>query len=100
MILIFLSILLSVFSLNPTPKFCINCKFFTKSLNSEFKYGKCALFPTIKYKEVYALFPLEKHDLQYLVCGIRNTDYFYCSTARSCDKMCGIEGKKYEENDN
>ena len=88
MILIFLSILLSVFSLNPTPKFCINCKFFTKSLNSEFKYGKCALFP------------LEKRDLQYLVCGIRNTDYFYCSTARSCDKMCGIEGKKYEENDN
>jgi len=62
--------------------FCKNCKHFIK--NGAIQYGKCGFFP-IKVKD------------NYLVTGIKSeNDYFYCSTAREFDRMCGYEGKHYE----
>ena len=86
--LLFCSILLPVFSLNEiTPKICINCKFFTKNVMNDNIYGKCRLYPTT-----------ERND-DFFVTGIeKNVDYYYCSTVRNNDHMCGKEGKKYIEN--
>jgi hypothetical protein len=88
--LILLSTFLTTFSLQPTEKICINCKFFSNSLFTDNKFGKCLLFP---YKH---------HDTDYLVTGINKNEkpqYHYCSTARKFHNMCGEEGKKYEKND-
>ena len=84
--LIICSIILPVFSLNEiTPKICINCKFFTNSFLANNMFGKCSLFP--KTKEV---------DDHYFVTGIKKKEaFYYCSTARKYDDMCGKEGKKY-----
>ena len=62
---------------------CVNCKHFKKDFWSEKKFGKCALFPR------------ENNSKNYLVDGnhdIQNNDYFYCSTARGFDSMCGEKG--------
>ena len=65
-------------------KFCINCKhFLPDNLNNI--YGKCILYPRKEGK------------INYYVNGVNNEDYFYCSTARSTDDMCGEEGKKYKK---
>ena len=80
------SIFLPVFSLNEiTPKFCINCKFFKKKFGSDDKYAKCLLFTNIQY------------DKDYLVTGLKHIDYYFCSTARDCDNMCGKEGKMFKD---
>jgi len=70
---------------NPNEKFCKDCKFFKKDFLSETKYGHCSRFP----------FQLTNN---YLVDGYKDTSptsYYYCSTARSSDHMCGPEGKYY-----
>jgi hypothetical protein len=67
-------------------KFCKNCKFFKKDFFTETKYGHCSLFPNQ---------PINN----YLVDGYKDespTNYYYCSTVRSSDKLCGVEGKYYE----
>ena len=88
-ILIICSIFLPVFSLKETtPKHCINCKFFTNTLMTYNKYGKCTLFPKI-----------EQNNVEFLVTGTtnnKNIDYNYCSIARKYDDMCGNEGTKYK----
>jgi len=69
----------------PNEKFCKNCKFFKKDFFTETKYGHCSHFPN--------------EPSNYLVDGYKDespTSYFYCSTARSSDYMCGPEGKYYE----
>ena len=78
------SIILQTLSLKEIkPKLCINCKhFITDNGNGEF--GKCSLFPTIVHK------------INYLVNGIHEDKYNYCSTARSFDDMCGENGKMYK----
>lgn len=64
-------------------KLCINCKHFTKDFLSNNEFGKCKNF-------------LDDHNnIGYLVTGIKNIDYKYCSTARSFEDMCGKEGKYY-----
>jgi len=72
----------SIFALKP--KVCIHCKYFLNT-GTETKHGKCSFFP------------LQETDFHFLVTGIENKDYFYCSTARQHEAMCGIQGKKYEE---
>ena len=73
---------------------CKNCKYFLplsqKYLNTETsdQYGKCALFPTIKYKEVYFLPNHIKRNL--LV-----KDYRDCDMARKYDFMCGKNGNRF-----
>ena len=84
-LLIICSILLPVFSLNEfSPKICINCKFFKNSVMIDNKFGKCSLYPTTE------------RDDDFFVTGIdKNVDYYYCSTVRNNDDMCGKEGKRY-----
>jgi len=69
------------------PKFCKNCKFFVKeNIFTPDNLGKCSAF-------VY-----EEQD-NFLVDGINKkkiSSYYYCSTARNSEHMCGVEGKKFE----
>jgi hypothetical protein len=67
------------------PKLCINCKHFISN-NIDNKYGKCSLFPRELIDD-------------YLIDGNteNNKEYYYCSTARSFENMCGKEGKMYKK---
>ena len=70
----------------PTEKFCKDCTFFKKDFFTETKYGHCSHFPF-------------EPTSNYLVDGYKDespTSYYYCSVARSSDRMCGLEGKYYE----
>ena len=80
-----LSMFALTFSVQGWPKFCVNCRYFipnTDGLKTE--YGKCSIFPYENSK--------------FLVDGIiRDTEYFTCSTARSCEKLCGKNGNRYKK---
>ena len=84
-ILIIFSIILPNISLKHIkPKICINCKYFLPD-NDNGKYGKCSLFPK------------KENNLNFLVNGIKNEDYYYCSIARdTLYDMCREEGKYYK----
>lgn len=72
---------------NQDEKICKNCKFFKKDFITDTKFGHCSRFPT------------EPINNYYLVDGFKDespTSYYFCSTARSSDHMCGKEGKYYE----
>jgi hypothetical protein len=81
--------ILPIISLNNSkPKFCINCKHFIPDNNNGI-YGKCSLFQ----KE-------NKNTINYLVNGINDIsqkEFFYCSTSRESNNMCGKEGKYYKK---
>jgi hypothetical protein len=75
---------------------CIDCKYFKKDLFTTNKYGKCTLFPINDYK----------YNKYYFVDGYPcrfpalnspppkpKQNYYFCSTIRSFDSMCGNEGK-------
>jgi len=84
-IIMCLSLILPIFSLTSLPKLCINCKHFLPD-NMYGKYGKCFLFPNKNGK------------INYLVTGIINEDYHYCSIIRNIDGACGEDGKFYKKN--
>lgn len=72
-------------------KFCFNCKYFIPSSNGV-NHGKCKMFPT----------GIENNN--FLVSGVRSdteSSYRFCSTARSCDTLCGPYGhyhiRKYKK---
>jgi hypothetical protein len=64
------------------PKLCINCKHFITD-NDTGKFGKCSLFPKKEGK------------INFLVNGVNDTLYYYCSISRELNDMCGEEGKFY-----
>jgi len=72
------------------PTFCINCKhFFIKpdGFSQKEEFGLCKKYPK-----------MEKNDSNYLVTGKKEKEekeYYYCSTSRKHDHMCGPEGKDY-----
>ena len=82
--------ILSIFSAYEIkPKLCIDCKFFRKSIfSNDNKYGKCSFFTERK-----------DDDNHFLVTGIKNKEefYYFCSTSRNFEHMCGKEGKHYEK---
>jgi hypothetical protein len=84
-----LSGLLSLFSASQTgPKLCIDCKFYRRPFFSSTDFGKCSAF--IK----------EYHDDYFLINGVsssKKTDYYFCSTSRNFEDMCGEEGRCYEQ---
>jgi hypothetical protein len=83
--LILFSIFLPIISIKHIrPKICINCKFFIPD-NGNGEFGKCSLF----------LKPEGKTNI--LVNGITNNEYYYCSTTREINSMCGEEGKYYKK---
>ena len=87
-ILVFVSLLLPVFAFQGDPqKLCINCKHFTKDFFNSNQFGKCKSFSK------------ETNSNVYLVDGKSNkhADFYYCSTARTSDDMCGTEGYFFEK---
>lgn len=76
------------------PKLCVNCKYFMKDNVDTNHYGKCLKFPK------------EKGPVYDLVSGetMSDEEYYYCSTARTFEFMCGKKGnfykKKYTKNKN
>jgi len=64
---------------------CVNCKFFKNNFYTESKFGKCTKFPqnTIDYTLVDGI-------------SVKQQEYYYCSTAREMESMCGKEGKFYQ----
>ena len=78
-----------IFSIDSTKifkKFCVNCKYYITDGLSD----KCRAF--------------QKDDFTFLVRPTSNnnnsstidlTNYYYCTTARSIDSMCGIQGIHY-----
>ena len=72
----------------PTTKFCLNCRYFLHNSNTGIQIGKCSQFPHII------------QDNSYLITGstsiYQEIDYRYVSVARSCETMCGKEGKMYK----
>jgi hypothetical protein len=87
--IIICSIILPILSLKQTkPKLCINCKHFIPDKDGDNNYGKCSFF--IK----------EESKTDFLVTGIKEEnqdEYFYCSTSRGTNSMCGQEGKNYKK---
>ena len=74
-------------SVEPKPtkiNLCIDCKFFIPD-NHDGKFGKCFFFPK---KEAH---------INFLVNGIKDEEYYYCSNARLLENMCGEPGKYYKE---
>lgn len=78
-------------------KICLNCRFSTTS-------GKCLLFPKIdedyKYNRKIALNNFlvtgQKNDIKEINKIKEKIDYFYCSTAREFNDMCGERGTKHK----
>jgi hypothetical protein len=67
--------------------FCKNCRFYIQNFKDP-QYSKCYRFPKIY------------DDYNYLVTGKEsdeNTEFYYCSTARMSDILCGEKGNKYEK---
>lgn len=78
-------------------KFCTNCKFIIKGEN--LLYSQCFLFPKITKENEYEK---KQNLLESLVTGVKKEEkisntFYYCSTAREFEHMCGIHGNKYEE---
>ena len=67
-----------------TPKLCINCKYFISD-NQTNKYGKCSLFPN------------EYDKTTFLVNGVSELNYLYCSSVRYQNDMCGQNAKFYKK---
>lgn len=70
-------------------KICKDCKFFKKDFFTETKFGHCSHFPNQ---------PIDNYSLVDGVKDTSPTSYYYCSAARSSDRMCGPEGKYFESN--
>lgn len=66
------------------PKLCIHCKHFISD-NDTNEFGKCVLFPRIENK------------YNYLVTGVQDNDYEFCSISRKYDDMCGEEGNMFKK---
>jgi hypothetical protein len=66
--------------------FCKNCKFFIQQHGMPESFGKCGLFPKVE------------QDF-FLVTGIaeEKNDFYYCSTSRHINTMCGEKGTHYQE---
>jgi len=86
----YLFMLLSIFFFSVTttnsrklkPKFCVNCKYFISNEINKEQFGKCSLFPA--------------YNAEFLVSGNKNPEnYYYCSTVRSWEDMCGKNATKY-----
>ena len=88
------------------PNQCVNCKHFVQNTFSGDPFAKCSLFPLpvepvqdtisapLPYPEpsVKIVTPKPMSEPTYPV-----RDYFYCTTARKRNSMCGEQGRFYEE---
>lgn len=71
-----------------TSKLCIHCKHFKIDSLSGPEFSRCNALP------------MPHSNSLYFVTGKLNLkDYWYCSTARSSDTLCGNSGKLFEKLD-
>lgn len=72
----------TVFGLcNKLTKICIECKHFLPN-NGDPKFGKCRAFTL--------------EDLTYMIDGKESVEeYYYCSTARNYDTLCGKDATSF-----
>ena len=86
-------------------KICVNCKYFMNDISTtssgDATFGKCLLFP--KY-ELISEYEKRSELMNFLVSGYdkhnpkkEKEDYYFCTTARGTENMCGKTGKRYEE---
>lgn len=79
--------ILPIFSLTVnTPKLCINCRYIIKD-KTDVTLSKCSLFPR------------QIDNPENLINGIKKEEvknYYYCSTARTFDTLCGSDGSKHK----
>jgi len=79
---------------------CKNCKFFIK-YDNDIIYSKCLMFPKMNPQNEYNK---RQNLITLLVTGhypplkVEELEYFYCSTARDSEDMCGKNGKKFRPN--
>ena len=70
--------------LHKKTKFCINCKYFINdSMSGKTEFGKCSLFLT--------------ETGRFFVDGKNTDSYYYASTVRGSESLCGQEGKYYKK---
>jgi hypothetical protein len=75
---------------NEVYKFCVDCVHFLPD-KSSVTYGKCKAFPK---KD-----SIKKAETQYMVSGVltdAELEFFYCSTARETESMCGRNGAQFQ----
>jgi len=72
-----------------TPKLCIHCKHFMANREVGIEFGKCRILPK------------KPIDTNLFVTGktIYKEYYWYCSTARQYENLCGEKGKQFEKID-
>ena len=79
-------------------RICVNCRYFINQ--NDLTYGKCLLFP--KKNPPENEYKKQKELIDFLVSGYekpkkpKERDYYFCSTARDSENMCGKEGKLFE----
>ena len=90
---IILCMMLSLSTPLKNQKLCINCKYFIPDgkFFSTQEFAKCSKF-------------VKKNDnINHLITGnvvIQKDGYYFCSTARTNDVMCGIMGNNYIKKNN
>ena len=75
---------------NNSYKFCVDCEHYLPHITGA-TYGKCKAFPRTD--------SLKKAETEYMVSGFfseAKVEYFYCSTARDTESMCGRNGTKFQ----
>lgn len=96
--LFFIFLIIIPLSLSIEIKACVNCKHVI--IDPDIYYSKCFLFPKVTKENE---FEKNKKMLELAVTGIgeipdvQPNTFYYCSTAREINNMCGLTGSKFEK---
>jgi hypothetical protein len=96
--LFFIFLCIIPLSLSIEIKACVNCKHVI--IDQNIYYSKCFLFPKVTKENE---FEKKKKMLELAVTGIgeipdvQPNTFYYCSTAREIDNMCGLIGSKFHK---
>ena len=89
------------FSYSLKYKFCNECKYFLNSNNNNNnEYAKCSFFE--RPESIEEKIKKDNQLIKFLVTKQNKPlldsipDYYYCSTARSIESMCGIDAKYFD----
>lgn len=77
---------------NEVYKFCVDCEHYLPHISNP-TYGRCKAFPRT--------YSLNKAETAYMVSGVfseAEVEYFFCSSAREYQNMCGRNATKFQAN--